>query len=233
MKSELEQLIDHYQTVYDSLHSRMKEAADQRDYETAIQNREALFRIKAHLDSIKSLRIPHFKRISYLEDSIVRYQEQIENKLPAKADEKYHQYVKQSLIDQKLKMEEELLTLTSNVQKRNHIDSDVLLEMLDNLKTSKIKEIEIEIDRDYSLMIIRAGDDLHWSLLSKNRSNQFVITPSWKRSKLSEIGFDLMTFKKVIPNFKDVSNLRMLGELSVLFLEIFGAEGDKRIIVKT
>ena len=236
MKSELDNLIDHFQSEVDYLQSSMEECAAEWDYDGAKAFREPLIFSKRKLQVLKCLRDPNFERISRSKEIINNATKLLSNRKRQSSDfgDKAEQIMNQIIVEsiqRSIKEEQNVLEELLSQKPKSAIDDDQILLLLEALEQNEFERIEFEIHEGKISMTLEVLDDDGQLRLIPLNDSQFSEYGSTKYHSLRELGFDMSNGSKLYPDFKRQDKLEILRDISVIYFEIFGIY-QKRIEIK-
>ena len=236
MKTDLEILIEHYQSEYDYLKSSMDECAAKWDFGGAKALRKSVIFTRRKLNILKCLENPNFNKINELAGTISRIKNFLTERkfeveyLDEHTRQRMEEYFTESAKNRIKKSEEKLKELRS-IRPKPGIDDDKILKLLEGLEQNQITEVEFEIKKDKIFLLLSVCDEqaeLEIRTPENVNIDHYLMNPT--KSILKRLGFNTETYKKQISNFSKLDKIKILEDLAIIYFEIFGIFGEERNI---
>jgi uncharacterized protein YukE len=232
MKNDLDLLIDHFQAERDYLKSELDACIAEWDFEGAMAFKEAFARTNQKLSVLLSLQNPHFQKIKSLESGITKLEKIISDNMYDRGDfsESTIQMMQNSIRKILKKQKDELEQLKA-IKKESRVDDDKILELFEMIENNEIHSIEFDVMINKVKLILKVVDDE--AILTLISSNHVPIDGYFHHQSpkiLKDLGWDVSTYSKTIPNFRQYDKLLILEELSIIYFEIFNIFGAERNI---
>ena len=237
-ETELQILIDHLQNEVDYLKSEMDACISDWDFQGAEAFKNPLIYTQRKLEVLKCVKDPKYKKTSQLLRMISQLEKGLNkrrfdhNLFTEETRKRMEKQLIKSILEriEKSKLEVEKLEA---IPLHSSIDDDTILNLLDELNNDKLKRIEIELKQDkIYLDIIHKNNSVILRIFTKNDKviDHYLTSPS--KSILYKLGFNNLTYKKEIKDFKNENKFDILEVIAIITFEIFGLTGDQKLNVK-
>lgn len=249
MKSEIELLIHNLQNEFDYLKYELDLCVAQGDFEYAHLFKKSLNIVASKLKVAKQLLDPNISKIQLIEFRIKNLNQKSKGfpKNPYHVEEedadidKHSEAIKKMTeefmskrnADQLEMLEEQLQQLKSKPAKPLKADNDQFTSLLEQLANDSIASISFEISERYMrLQIAKTKTDLQLKLIPMGNASLNNAFPWHHAPTLSQLGFDLESGKKIIPDFDEYKIQEALQLITILLFDFFHFVGDEVLEVK-
>jgi len=235
MESNLAYLIEYFEKEKDRLEAELQEAIDLWDFEIAEAIKGSLKYVRDKLRVFKNLKNPYAKKIESLEDQINRTLEidqYPEGMFPNSDYQK--SWIKRQTDREKENKERNIkeLELLKSIRPRDIVDSDIVLNLIGQLRKDAISKIGFEIlDTSLMLLLHKVDRKVFVSLISNNNRKIDDYLHRNNRKKLKTLGFNPVSYIKEIFDFEVKSDLSLLQDISIIMYDVFSSYGDLTIEV--
>lgn len=237
MKSELEILIDHLENEVDHLKSSMDECIAEWDFDGAKAFREPFIYTQRKLRVLKCLQNPNYDRISTLIEMISRMEIDLNQQKSTndnidertrKRMEHFNKFMIKRIEQYKIELDE-----LKSIIPEKRIDDDKILNLLDELETNQLKNIEFElIENKIFLNLSLENETAKMKFSTKNNARIEDYLVKATKSILIEMGFDIEIYSRTINDYRNIDKLKVLEELAIITFEVFNIRSDENMNIK-
>lgn len=233
MKTDLQILIEHLQSEYDYLKSSMDECIAEWDFDSAKAFLKPVIYTRTKLNILKCLENPNFNKINRLSSKITSMEKNLTDRkfemeyldihTRQRMEAHFNEFTKNRIKESKTELDN-----LKSIDPKPRMDDDKILELLEALERNEINEVEFEIKKDKIFLILRVRND-HGELQFRSAENENIEIYLLQHtiSVLRKLGFNTETFKKEIPNFRELDKIKVIEELAIIYFEVFGIFGEE------